>query len=75
MALVEPCIHKTLVINWPTGLPDGTIDKTPNVGCYAACFVGYELGVVWHSMVPNCRIGQIWDRNLVKGFRKGLYNG
>ena len=27
MALFEPRIHKTLVVNWPTGLPHCTIDK------------------------------------------------
>ena len=70
MAFFELRTHKTLVIDWPTGLPDGTIDKTPNVVCYASGFVGYKLGVVWHSMMPNCRIGQGWDRNLVEGFRK-----
>ena len=75
MAFFEPRIHKTLVIYWPTGLPDCTVDKTPNVGCYASGFVGYKLRVLWHSIVPNCRIGYIWDRNVVKGFRKGLYNG
>ena len=31
MAFFEPRIHKTLVIYWPTGLPDCTVDIKPQM--------------------------------------------
>ena len=64
MAFFEPCVDHSLVINWSCGFADCAINESPDVCCCPISFVLYQLHQIWHTIVPDAGIIQVWHGNL-----------
>ena len=65
MAFFEPCVDTSLVINRPCGFANCAIDESPDVFCYPASFILYQLHQIWHMTVTDAGLVQVWSRNLI----------
>ena len=65
MAFFEPCVDNSLEINRPGGFANCAIDESPDVFCYPISFVLYQLRKIWHTIVPDAGIVQVWSCNLI----------
>ena len=65
MAFFEPCVDHSLVINWSCCFVDCAIDESPDVCCYPIGFVLDQLCQIWHTIVPDAGIIQVWHGNLI----------
>ena len=74
MAFLESSIHRSLMVNWPCCLSDGTINKTPHTIHQSIGFLLYQLSIVWHSMVPEYCTIQKRCCEFVKSCTKGVYD-
>ena len=65
MGFFQLCADNSLVINRPLGFVNFAINESPDVFCYPIGFVLYQLHKIWHMIVPDAGIVQVWSRNLV----------